>query len=312
MDIAYALILTDDHSRFKFVLPLTRKSDAPALMRKFVADFNRRTGQIAGQPTRRIGQFHSDNAGEFVSHEFQEFLDSSLISQSTSPPHVHDLNGVAERAIRSCMEHVRSDIAASHCPISYWDYALEHAADILNRTTSPPGGSVSCYEALTGDRPKIMHIQPFGCQAWVVKPPHAISKRNLAAKAWTGMHLGCSQLSTNGYNVWLPTAGRVATSSDVYFADSVFPWRPAGDRVVGEITPSPPPESTPHQPPGVPDTGAIDDATVPPPKPSDTVAAAFSNATGRQGASSQSRSVLVLFSGAYARPDGLGTSTSPW
>jgi transposase InsO family protein len=117
----YALILVDDHSRFKFILPLTRKSDAPAMMRKFVADFNRKTGQVAGQPTRRVGAFHSDNAGEFVSREFREFLDSSLISQSTSPPHVHDLNGVAERAIRSCMEGVRSDIAASKCPISFWE-----------------------------------------------------------------------------------------------------------------------------------------------------------------------------------------------
>eukprot|EP00966_Prymnesium_polylepis_P318477 7356032-Prymnesium_polylepis.1 len=80
-------MMVDDHSRFKFVLPLVRKCDAPALMRKFVADFNRRTGQVAGQPTRRIVHFHSDNAGEFVSLEFQEFLDSSLISQSTSPPH---------------------------------------------------------------------------------------------------------------------------------------------------------------------------------------------------------------------------------
>eukprot|EP00966_Prymnesium_polylepis_P244042 5643982-Prymnesium_polylepis.1 len=155
------------------------------------------------------------------------------------------------------MEHVRSDVAASHCPLSYWDYALEHAADILNRTTSPPSGTASCYEALTGEQPKVMHIQPFGCQARVVKPPHTISKTNIVAKAWTGMHLGCSQLSTNGYNVWLPTANRawgVATSSDVHFADSVFPWRPAGDRVVGHIPPSPPPNSATNQPPGVPDT----------------------------------------------------------
>eukprot|EP00966_Prymnesium_polylepis_P068995 1602851-Prymnesium_polylepis.1 len=65
------------------------------------------------------------------------------------------------------MEGVRSDIAASKCPISFWDYALEHAADIPNRTTSPPDSTdIWCYEALTGNKPKIMHIQPFGCQAW--------------------------------------------------------------------------------------------------------------------------------------------------
>jgi hypothetical protein len=81
------------------------------------------------------------------------------------------------------MEQVRSDLASSHCPITFWDYALEHAADILNRSTSPPNSDVSCYKALTGERPKIMHIMPFGCQSWVVKPPHAISKTNIAPKA---------------------------------------------------------------------------------------------------------------------------------
>ena len=121
------------------------------------------------------------------------------------------------------------------------------------------------------------------------------------------MHLGCSALSTNSYNVWIPAAGRVGNSSDVYFADSVFPWRPPGDRIVGDVTPSPPPAPTDDQPPGVPQSGALDDSPIPPPQRGDSIPAAFADATGRRRAARESRRVLVLFSGAYARPDGLGT-----
>ena len=127
--------------------------------------------------------YHSDNAGEFVSREFKELLDSSLVSQTTSPPHIHDLNGVAERAIRSVMEGVRSNLNASRAPHAFWDYALEHTVDILNRTTCPPARDVSCYEALTSTKPKIMHIQPFGCRAFAVKPDQSVRKTYMDNKA---------------------------------------------------------------------------------------------------------------------------------
>ena len=45
-----------------------------------------------------------DNAGEFLSREFKKMLTDKGIHQTTCPPHVHQLNGVAERAIRSLME----------------------------------------------------------------------------------------------------------------------------------------------------------------------------------------------------------------
>jgi len=65
-----------------------------------------------------VGQLHIDNAGEFLSNEFNEFLDEESITRTTCPPHVHQLNGVAERSIRSIMEVVRSTREASKCPIT--------------------------------------------------------------------------------------------------------------------------------------------------------------------------------------------------
>ena len=74
-----------------------------------------------------------------ISREFREFLDDEAIASSTCPPHVHSLNGVAERAIRSIMELVRSNLVASRCPASFWPYLVDHALDVLNRTTGAPG-----------------------------------------------------------------------------------------------------------------------------------------------------------------------------
>ena len=85
-----------------------------------------------------MGQLQLDNAGEFMSREFTEYLEDESIARTTCPPHVHQLNGVAERSIRSIMEIVRATREASECPIGFWPHLVEHAVDVLNRVTGPP------------------------------------------------------------------------------------------------------------------------------------------------------------------------------
>ena len=73
-----------------------------------------------------------DNAGEFLSREFKKMLTDKGIHQTTFLPHVHQLNSVAERAIRSVLEQVRVNLVASNLPISFWAYAANHAADVCS------------------------------------------------------------------------------------------------------------------------------------------------------------------------------------
>eukprot|EP00965_Chrysotila_dentata_P162366 5362079-Pleurochrysis_carterae.AAC.1 len=119
-------------------------------MASFNALLNRRTDS----PRQAIGTLHCDNAGEFLSAEFTEFFADRGVHNCTCPPHVHQLNGVAERAIRSIMELTRSSLTASAAPIAFWDYAVTHAVlDILNRTSGTPNANASSYEMLTGEKP---------------------------------------------------------------------------------------------------------------------------------------------------------------
>ena len=304
----WAFILVDDHSRFKFVYPIRRKSDVAGVMRQFVADFNKKVGKAPDAPVRRIINYHSDNAGEFVSSKFREMLNENVIAQQTSPPYISDLNGVAERAIRSIMEGVRADLVASNAPIGFWDNAIQHTVDILNRTTTPPDSDVSCYEAFTGVKPKIMHIRPFGCAAWAGKSEAFIRKTNMDSKAWEGINLGCSTISPGGYDIWVPKLQRVVNTSDTHFAECLFPWRPKGDNVIGDIPgyrPCPS-ETAIDQPPGVPSAGpaAQPVPTVPRPLEDDTAKQALASVVGTPGAyaAAAAKDVLVLFSGRLQTP----------
>ena len=115
----YTLVIVDDHTRFKHVSFLAKKSEAMTAVKRFTTTFNAYASVGKETPVRIVGALHSDNAGEFLSHEFKEFLDEEGIAHTTCPPHVHSLNGVAERAIRSIMEVVRSNHAASGAPVSF-------------------------------------------------------------------------------------------------------------------------------------------------------------------------------------------------
>eukprot|EP00965_Chrysotila_dentata_P017218 571434-Pleurochrysis_carterae.AAC.2 len=74
------------------------------------------------------------------------------------------------------MELTRSSLTASGAPIAFWDYAITHAIDILNRTSGPSNTNSSSYELLPGEKPRITSILPFGCRAFAVKPRSAYLK----------------------------------------------------------------------------------------------------------------------------------------
>ena len=307
----YLLVLVDDSSRFKFVFPLVERSDAPAKIRGFIASFNAFSSRT-GSTVQRIGTLHTDGAGEFTSGKFRDELADSLVHKTESPPEVHALNGVAERAIRAIFAHVRADLEASGAPRSFWPYAAAQACDVLNRTTCPPHGRHSCYEALTGDKPRVMGIWPWGCRAFGVKPSAFRSKTNIDNTAWEGMLLGRSAAQPGAYEIWLPNQHKVVSSSECYMQETYMPWRKPGDRYVSDPVPVPA-DADAGQPPSLPET---DPANIPEPSQRrGSLSAEFERVVrseSRDGAlppnanpARLSKRVLVLYSGPYSRPDGL-------
>jgi hypothetical protein len=304
----FVLVLVDDDSRLKAAYPLKRKSDAPLRVREFVASFNALLNKHSTRPRSCVGALHTDNAGEFLSRDFTEFLCQESIAQTTCPPHVHQLNGVAERAIRSIMEVVRASLLSGNVPVSFWPEALEHAVDILNRTTGPPDDSVSSYERVTGEKPKVMGILPLGCRVYALKPESQTQKTVPEARAWAGVNLGRSSRSPGAYKVWLPNQGKLVITSEVFFDEMQMPWRAKGDQRcdIGALTAPPEQQPAVLPEPLAPSALVSTHAATPPPAFAVTLADAYDAASrGTPAVAKRSRRVLILFSGPYARPDGL-------
>ena len=55
-----------------------------------------------------------------VPDKFRKMLIDEASTRQHAPPHVHQLNGVAERAVRSVMEQVRVNLVAINLPVSVW------------------------------------------------------------------------------------------------------------------------------------------------------------------------------------------------
>ena len=189
---------------------MRHKSDAPGYVRGFIASFQSLLARRCGaDETWTVDAIHTDNAGEFLSREFTELLDQGGVAQTTCPPHVHELNGVAERAIRTIFSSVRSNMSASGAKPGYWAHLVRHSLDVLNRTTGPAADSDDAFrtsfELLIGEKPKVMGIMPFGCRSFAVKPREAYSKTRIEARAWVGINLGRSAATVSYTHLTLPT-----------------------------------------------------------------------------------------------------------
>jgi transposase InsO family protein len=109
----------------------------------------------------------SDNRGEYISTEFANYLAQAGIQHEPGPPHLPELNGVAEQANQTIGNMVRCSLLSAGVPKSYWADAIWHILHSLN--------SVPCHTPLGFKSPNsilgcplvdVSYLHPFGCLVW--------------------------------------------------------------------------------------------------------------------------------------------------
>ncbi|GKA73680.1 retrotransposon protein, putative, ty1-copia subclass [Tanacetum coccineum] len=88
--------------------------------------------EVENQLGKTIKSLRSDRGGEYMSQEFLDHLKDHGIIAHRTPPYTPQHNGVSERRNRTLLDMVRSMMSQTTLPKSFWDYALETAARILN------------------------------------------------------------------------------------------------------------------------------------------------------------------------------------
>ncbi|VVT44791.1 uncharacterized protein SAPINGB_P000535 [Magnusiomyces paraingens] len=197
----YVLTIMDYYSRYSYVELLVRKSDASLAIRNFIARCESYfSGDSAGD---RVAYFHSDNGGEYISKDLEQFFVSKGIKHTYTVPHTPQQNGVAERLNRTLFEKAKSMLLYAHAPEYLWGEAVKSANYIRNRLPSRTTGGVAPLQLWTGKPPSYHHMKVFGCQATVVLP-------------------GAKRESKLTYRVLLDSS--IVEARSVYFDESKFPF----------------------------------------------------------------------------------------
>ena len=251
----YVVFVIDEFSRFVFIEFIKLKSEADAAVKRCIAAFNAtvstpidEAGHPLPRPTVRV--VHGDREGKLMSHAFRAFRTSEFIHHTTSPPHDHDLNPIAERIIGVIAEMAVAIKDSTDAPIRLWPWLINYAVEWHNSLVSSTGSSpadvnISPHQRLTGRPPRVMDLAAFGSRAVVLKPPPHQHKPSLSPRGWVGSFLGRSRYSKGAYDVLV--GQRVVTSSSVLVDEEHFDWAPPPKR---------------HQP-----LTALAHAAAPPPRP---------------------------------------------
>ena len=155
----YFVTFTDDFSRYGYLYLMRHKSENFEMFKAF-------KNEVQNQLGKTIKALRSDRGGEYMSQEFTDYLSECEIISQLTPPGTPQWNGVSERRNRTLLDMVRSMMSQVSLPVSFWGYAVETAAFILNRT---PSKSVekTPYELWTGRVPNLSFLKIWGCDAYV-------------------------------------------------------------------------------------------------------------------------------------------------
>ncbi|GJS12393.1 hypothetical protein Tco_0369189 [Tanacetum coccineum] len=96
--------------------------------------------------------------GEYLSQEFLDHLRSHGIISQLTPPYTPQHNGVSERRNQTLLDMVRSMMSLTTLPMSFWGYALESAARILNMVPTKKVNKTP-YEMWHGKVPNLSYLK---------------------------------------------------------------------------------------------------------------------------------------------------------
>lgn len=155
----YIFTIVDNYSRVIFIELLKEKYDAAEKLKDLII-------LKENQSELKLKAVRSDNGGEFVETDLEEWFKKKGIKREFSPARTPQCNGLVERANKSIIEIPRAIMADLKTPLDFWAEAACTVAHIKNRSKSTVHGKIP-YEVWTGKRPNIKYMRRFGYVAYL-------------------------------------------------------------------------------------------------------------------------------------------------
>ena len=115
----------------------------------------------------KLKTLRTDNGGEFMSSEFQNFLKIEGVRHELTVPKTPQQNGVAERLNSTLVESARTILIQARLLQKFWVEALNTTVYLHNRSPTRAVDGATPFETWTGEKPDVKHLRSFGCIAYI-------------------------------------------------------------------------------------------------------------------------------------------------
>ena len=216
----FLLCIVDGYSGYLQIIALKTKSSTEVLeaFKEFLVS---NKNYLPFPDSNKPITWHTDNGGEFVSADVDEFCQEFAVHRSFSVPYAPPQNAHAERMWGIILKCMRAIMYRARIHGSFWTYAAQHACYLHNiLPTAKFTGAYSPYQIKFRSKPDVKHIKVWGCLCWYYLPAHE-RKNKISPRAVPAIHLGPDSLR-KGYIVYVPYLNRITTAYHLNFQESSF------------------------------------------------------------------------------------------
>ncbi|GJT64711.1 putative ribonuclease H-like domain-containing protein [Tanacetum coccineum] len=152
---------------------------------------------------------------DYLSHVYK--LNKALYGLKQAPKATPQQNGVAERRNKTLIEAVRTMLADSKLPKTFWAEAVYIACNVQNRVLVVKPHNKTSYELFHGRTPTLSFMRPFGCPVTILNTIDHLGKFD--GKADEGFFVGYS-LNSKAFKVFNSRTRIVEENLHIRFSES--------------------------------------------------------------------------------------------
>ena len=157
------LVLVDDYIKAAKVYTMKRENEDFDCIVTYVNFVENLTG-------KRIKRLRCDNGIEFLNKDIYNFTKTNGIYIEPCGPHVHELNGTAERYHRSVMDTVRYLLPDAKIHNRFQPKVVETDVYLKNRTLANTFEKKTPCEIMMGEKPDIRNLKLYGSRVFIRVP----------------------------------------------------------------------------------------------------------------------------------------------
>ena len=200
-----------EFTRWTVEYPLLHKNHVFGAYKLFESRYERRTSD-----GEKIVYLHIDNGPEYLTNDFRTYLRNKGVALCVTQPYSPEMNSIAERAMRTIIEHASAMLWNASLPVGFWSQAVETSVYLLNRSPHSALGRTP-YEAWHGNKPNLGHLRIFGCRAAAHVPNELRTKTDWTSKSSPEcIFIGYSE-TENLFKLWDVLKRDVIRKRDVIF-----------------------------------------------------------------------------------------------